>query len=120
MTPGIYFAINSPGAVVGTEPAQVAATISDWGFLVTPEMITGLADDVGEETIISRTGGAPTFAIGMAHIFSQVIGGASLMAFWYHFAILFEALKMPPTRIGRQVISTPSSLASGWMLWKAR
>ncbi|MDP9743095.1 UNVERIFIED_ORG: carbon starvation protein [Bacillus sp. B2I3] len=109
LTPGIYFAINSPGAVVGTEPAQVAATISDWGFLVTPEMITGLADDVGEETIISRTGGAPTFAIGMAHIFSQVIGGASLMAFWYHFAILFEALFIlttidAGTRVGRFMI----------------
>ncbi|WP_057913979.1 carbon starvation CstA family protein [Peribacillus muralis] len=109
LTPGIYFAINSPGAVVGTEPAQVAATISDWGFILTPEMITDLADDVGEETILSRTGGAPTFAIGMAHIFSQVIGGASLMAFWYHFAILFEALFIlttidAGTRVGRFMI----------------
>ncbi|MBK5515113.1 carbon starvation protein A [Bacillus sp. TH11] len=109
LTPGIYFAINSPGAVVGTEPAQVAATISDWGFILTPEMITGLADDVGEETILSRTGGAPTFAIGMAHIFSQVVGGASLMAFWYHFAILFEALFIlttidAGTRVGRFMI----------------
>ncbi|MFD9627574.1 carbon starvation CstA family protein [Peribacillus muralis] len=109
LTPGIYFAINSPGAVVGTEPVQVAATISDWGFVLTPEMITNLADDVGEETILSRTGGAPTFAIGMAHIFSQVIGGASLMAFWYHFAILFEALFIlttidAGTRVGRFMI----------------
>ena len=109
LTPGIYFAINSPSAVIGTEPAQVATTISDWGFVLTPEMITGLADDVGEESILSRTGGAPTFAIGMAHIFSQVIGGASFMAFWYHFAILFEALFIlttidAGTRVGRFLI----------------
>ena len=68
LTPGIYFAINSPGAVIREEPAQVATTISDWGFVLTPDMITDLADDVGEETILSRTGGAPMFAIGMAHI----------------------------------------------------
>ncbi|MGE7602746.1 carbon starvation CstA family protein [Peribacillus sp. NPDC097675] len=109
ITPGIYFAINSPGAVIGTEPTQVATTISDWGFVLTPEMITGLAEDVGEESIVSRTGGAPTFAIGMAHIFSQVVGGASLMAFWYHFAILFEALFIlttidAGTRVGRFMI----------------
>ncbi|SFS30551.1 carbon starvation CstA family protein [Marininema halotolerans] len=106
LTPGAYFAINSPAAVVGTDVSQVATTVSTWGFSVTPDQLTGLAKDVGEETILSRTGGAPTLAIGMAHIFSQIIGGKSLMAFWYHFAILFEAVFIlttidAGTRVGR-------------------
>ncbi|WP_110926174.1 carbon starvation CstA family protein [Bacillus massiliglaciei] len=109
LTPGIYFAINSPAAVIGTEPAQVASTISEWGYTITPDMLTDTADKVGEDTILSRTGGAPTFAIGMAHIFSQVIGGDTMMAFWYHFAILFEALFIlttidAGTRVGRFLI----------------
>jgi carbon starvation protein len=109
LTPGIYFSINSPPAVIGTDPAQVAETVSSWGFTVNPEDLTELADDVGEETIISRTGGAPTLAIGMAVIFSKVIGGKAFMAFWYHFAILFEALFIlttidAGTRVGRFMI----------------
>lgn len=109
LTPGIYFAINSPPAVIGTEPAAVASTISDWGFALTPDDLTDLADKVGEESIISRTGGAPTLAIGMAVIFSEVIGGDAMMAFWYHFAILFEALFIlttidAGTRVGRFMI----------------
>ncbi len=90
--PGIYFAMNSPAALIGTTAEQAAQTISQWGFYVTPEMLTQTAKDVGEHTIISRAGGAPTLAVGMAHILSNVIGGKAMMAFWYHFAILFEAL----------------------------
>ena len=89
--PGIYFAMNSPAALIGTSPEQVAQTISQWGFHLTPEMLTQTAKDVGEHTIISRAGGAPTLAVGMAQILSGVTGHA-MMAFWYHFAILFEAL----------------------------
>jgi carbon starvation protein len=90
--PGIYFTMNSPGAVIGTTPESAAAKISEWGFAVTPQQITETASDVGEKTIISRAGGAPTLAVGMAHIFASAIGGKAMMAFWYHFAILFEAL----------------------------
>ena len=90
--PGIYFAMNSPAAVLGTTAQSAAAAISQWGFYVTPEMLTQTASEVGEKTIISRAGGAPTLAVGMANILSSVIGGKTLMAFWYHFAILFEAL----------------------------
>ena len=90
--PGIYFAMNSPAALIGTTPESAAAAISQWGFYVTPEMLVQTAKDVGEHSIISRAGGAPTLAVGMAHILSSVIGGQAMMAFWYHFAILFEAL----------------------------
>lgn len=92
LEPGIYFAMNSPVAIIGTTPEQAAQVISNWGFVVTPEMLTQAAKDVGESTILSRTGGAPTLAVGMAEILSSAIGGKALMAFWYHFAILFEAL----------------------------
>ncbi|MCM3736337.1 carbon starvation protein A [Bacillus cytotoxicus] len=109
ITPGTYFAINSPPAVIGTDVTQAAQVISSWGFTVTPNELKELAVNVGEQTILSRTGGAPSFAIGMAHIFSQVIGGKALMAFWYHFAILFEALFIlttidAGTRVGRFMI----------------
>jgi len=90
--PGVYFAMNSPAALVGSDAQSVAHTISTWGFVVTPEMLTQTAADVGEKTILARAGGAPTLAVGMAHILHQVIGGKAMMAFWYHFAILFEAL----------------------------
>ncbi len=90
--PGAYFAMNSPAGVIGTTAAQAAQTISGWGFVITPDALTQLAQDVGEKTILSRAGGAPTLAVGMAHILSGVIGGQAMMAFWYHFAILFEAL----------------------------
>ena len=90
--PGIYYAMNSPAAVIGTTPAEVAQVVSSWGFVITPEDLVQTAKDVGETTIISRVGGAPTLAVGMAHILHQVIGGQAMMAFWYHFAILFEAL----------------------------
>jgi len=90
--PGVYFAMNSPAAVLGTTAQSAAAAVSNWGFVITPDQLTQLAKDVGENTIISRAGGAPTLAVGMAHILSNVIGGKAMMAFWYHFAILFEAL----------------------------
>ena len=90
--PGIYFTMNSPAAVIGTTPESAAAKVTEWGFPITPETITQTAADVGEHTIISRAGGAPTLAVGMAHIFSSFLGGKAMMAFWYHFAILFEAL----------------------------
>ena len=92
LEPGAYFAMNSPAGMIGTTAAQAAATISGWGFVITPDALTQLAKDVGESTILSRAGGAPTLAVGMAHILSGVVGGKALMAFWYHFAILFEAL----------------------------
>ncbi|AKC68989.1 carbon starvation CstA family protein [Pandoraea oxalativorans] len=90
--PGVYFAMNSPAAVIGTTPEAVAQVVSGWGFTITPEVLTSTAKAVGENTIISRAGGAPTLAVGMAHILHQVVGGEAMMAFWYHFAILFEAL----------------------------
>jgi carbon starvation protein len=92
LEPGLYFALNSPAALIGTTPAEAAQVISGWGFVITPDMLDQVANQVGEATILSRTGGAPTLAVGMAHILSSVIGGEAMMAFWYHFAILFEAL----------------------------
>ena len=90
--PGVYFAMNAPSALTGTTPEAVAAAVSAWGFTVTPDMLIQTAKDVGENTILARAGGAPTLAVGMAHILHQVVGGKAMMAFWYHFAILFEAL----------------------------
>lgn len=90
--PGVYFAMNSPAAVLGTTAESAAAAVSNWGFVITPAELTQMAADVGEHTIISRAGGAPTLAVGMAHILSNAVGGKAMMAFWYHFAILFEAL----------------------------
>jgi carbon starvation protein CstA len=92
LEPGLYFAMNSPASLIGTTPEQAAQVISSWGFVITPDMLTQTARDVGESTVLSRAGGAPTLAVGMAHILSSAIGGQALMAFWYHFAILFEAL----------------------------
>ncbi|MBS0368928.1 MAG: carbon starvation protein A [Proteobacteria bacterium] len=90
--PGVYFAMNSPAAVIGKTAESAAQAISQWGFVLTPDMLLQTAQDVGEKTIISRAGGAPTLAVGMAHILSNALGGKAMMAFWYHFAILFEAL----------------------------
>ena len=90
--PGLYFAINSPAAFIGTDIVNVAQTISGWGFTVTAEEIKALTTNIGEQTILSRTGGAPTFAIGVALVLHELFGGIDMMGFWYHFAILFEAL----------------------------
>jgi carbon starvation protein len=106
LSPGVYFAINSPAAFLGPDVAAAVAKIQTLGFTVDANTLNQLAKDVGESTVISRTGGAPALAIGMAQIFSQFIGGASMTAFWYHFAILFEAVFIlttidAGTRIGR-------------------
>jgi carbon starvation protein len=90
--PGVYFAMNSGAGLIGTTAAHAAEVITSWGFTVTPDMLNQVAHDVGEMSILSRTGGAPTLAVGMATIFSSFLGGRALMAVWYHFAILFEAL----------------------------
>jgi carbon starvation protein len=92
LQPGIYFAINSPAGIVGQVPEAAAVTISNWGFSVTAADMHALAHAVGEQTLFNRTGGAPAFAVGMANIFSHSLGGQALMAIWYHFAIMFEAL----------------------------
>lgn len=90
--PGVYFAMNSPAALIGTTVESAALAINSWGFVVTPETLAMVAKDVGENSILSRAGGAPTFAVGMAHIISEVFNSRNMMAFWYHFAILFEAM----------------------------
>ncbi|MDG9930915.1 MULTISPECIES: carbon starvation CstA family protein [unclassified Pseudomonas] len=90
--PGVYFAMNSPAAVVGSDAAAVAATVSSWGFAITPDALEAVARDIGENTILARAGGAPTLAVGIAQILHSVLPGENTMAFWYHFAILFEAL----------------------------
>jgi carbon starvation protein len=92
LQPGVYFAINSPAGIVGQTAAAATTTISSWGFPVTPQDMQSLASAVGEHTLFNRTGGAPAFAVGMAHIFSQSLGGSSVMGLWYHFAVMFEAL----------------------------
>ncbi|TVT83722.1 carbon starvation CstA family protein [Pseudomonas sp. H3(2019)] len=90
--PGVYFAMNSPAAIVGGDVMQVAQTVSSWGFAITPEALQAVAKDIGETTVLARAGGAPTLAVGIAQILHSVLPGENTMAFWYHFAILFEAL----------------------------
>lgn len=107
--PGVYFALNSPAALIGTTVQDAATAIQHWGFVVTPEMLMQTAKDIGEDSILSRAGGAPTLAVGMASILSGFVGGKAMMAFWYHFAILFEALFIlttidAGTRVGRFMI----------------
>ncbi len=90
--PGVYFAMNSPAAIVGGDVVAVAQTVSSWGFAITPEALQAVAKDIGETTVLARAGGAPTLAVGIAQILHSVLPGENTMAFWYHFAILFEAL----------------------------
>src|SRR6195952_1873768 len=117
--PGVYFTMNSPAALVGTTPESAAAAVTklDPAFTISPEQIAQTAKDVGETSIISRAGGAPTLAVGMAHIISSAIGGKGMMAFWYHFAILFEALFIltavdAGTRAGRFMLQDLLGLVS--------
>ncbi len=146
LQPGTYFAINSPAGIVGSVPEVAAQTISSWGFSVTAADLSSLANAVGEKTLLNRTGGAPAFAVGMAHIFSRSLGGDAVMALWYHFALMFEGLFIltvidAGTRVGRFLLqdalghvwkpfgktgSYPSILATsaimvamwGWFLWQ--
>lgn len=90
--PGVYFAMNSPAAIVGGDVVAVAQTVSSWGFAISPDQLQAVAKDIGENTILARAGGAPTLAVGIAQILHHVLPGENTMAFWYHFAILFEAL----------------------------
>jgi len=92
LDPGVYFAMNSGVGIIGSTAAQAAQVISNLGFVITPDVLTQAAHDVGEMTVLSRTGGAPTLAVGMAQILASLFGGQALTAIWYHFAILFEAL----------------------------
>ena len=109
LQPGVYFAINSPAGIVGQLPEAATSMISSWGFNVSAADMHTLALAVGEQTLFNRTGGAPAFAVGMAHIFAHSIGGQALMAIWYHFAIMFEALFIltvldAGTRVGRFMV----------------
>jgi carbon starvation protein len=90
--PGVYFAMNSSAGLIGGDPVHAAQVISSWGFTVTPAELNQIAQDVGESSILSRTGGAPTLAVGMAQILAGFLGGKTMMGIWYHFIIMFEAL----------------------------
>ncbi|MBV9744684.1 MAG: carbon starvation protein A, partial [Acidobacteriia bacterium] len=110
LQPGIYFAVNSPAGIVGTTPAAAAATISSWGFPLNVADMATLAHNVGEQTLFYRTGGAPSLALGMAAIFARGGGGQAVLGFWYHFAIMFEALFIltiiaAGTRVGRFMLT---------------
>ena len=106
LQPGVYFSVNSPPGIVGAAPASAVETITAWGFPVTVQDMERLANDVGEKTLFFRTGGAPSLALGMAHIFAAGGGGKAILGFWYHFALMFEALFIltiidAGTRVGR-------------------
>jgi carbon starvation protein len=106
LTPGVYFAINAPASALGTTAQSAASAVASWGFVVAPQELEALARQVGETSLLSRTGGAPSLAVGMARIFSHMLGGSGAMALWYHFAIMFEALFIlttldAGTRVGR-------------------
>ena len=116
LEPGAYFAMNAPASLVGGTVDAASATISGWGFPISGAALTQLAHDVGERTILARAGGAPTLAVGMSRILSGALGGRALMAFWYHFAILFEALFIlttldAGTRVARFMIQDLAGLA---------
>jgi len=106
LQPGVYFAVNAPAGIVGATPEAAVQTITSWGYPVTADQMASLARDVGEQTLMHRTGGAPSLALGMAHIFARSGGGQAILGFWYHFAIMFEALFIltiidAGTRVGR-------------------
>jgi carbon starvation protein len=126
LDPGVYFAVNSPAGVVGATPQAAVATISNWGFPVTAAQMSTLAREAGEKTLFFRTGGAPSLALGMAKIFSGAKWSESLLAFWYHFAIMFEALFIltvldAGTRVGRFMLQDllghvwPKAGRTNWM-----
>ncbi|HET7798064.1 MAG TPA: carbon starvation CstA family protein [Nevskia sp.] len=116
LQPGVYFAMNSPTALIGADVQSAATAISQWGFVVTPDQLAQTAKDIGETTILARAGGAPTLAVGMAQLLHSMIPSANLMAFWYHYAILFEALFIlttvdAGTRVARFMIQELAGLA---------
>jgi carbon starvation protein len=118
LTPGVYFAINASSASLGPTAESASHAIAQWGFTVTPQEMRDLASRVGELSLLSRTGGAPSLAVGMAQLFSNVLGGSTAMALWYHFAIMFEALFIlttidAGTRVGRFMLQD-----LGGLLWK--
>ncbi len=126
LNPGVFFAVNSPAGVVGAAPEAAVATITDWGFPVTTGEMATLAQDAGEQSLFNRTGGAPSLALGMARIFMQTGGGQAVMAFWYHFAIMFEVLFIlttldAGTRVGRFMLQdllghvSPKLGQTGWV-----
>ncbi len=105
LDPGVYFAINSPAGIVGKEALDAVAKISSWGFPVSVEQMKALAQQMGEATLFARTGGAPSLAVGMASLFGSAFG-QTMLAMWYHFAIMFEAVFIlttldAGTRVGR-------------------
>ncbi|MGN6707682.1 MAG: carbon starvation CstA family protein [Rhodanobacter sp.] len=113
--PGVYFAMNSPSAIIGSTVQDAATTISQWGFVVTPDQLLQTAKDIGENSILSRAGGAPTLAVGMAQLLHNIMPSGGLTAFWYHYAILFEALFIlttvdAGTRVGRFMIQEIAGL----------
>jgi carbon starvation protein len=108
LDPGVFFAINSAAGVVGATPEAAVHTISGWGFAVSVEQMRALAASMGEQTLFARTGGAPSLAVGMASIFGSTFG-QGLLALWYHFAIMFEAVFLlatldAGTRVGRFMV----------------
>ena len=116
LTPGVYFAINASAASLGPSVESASRAIAQWGFTVTPQEMRELASRVGELSLLSRTGGAPSLAVGMAQLFSNVHGGSTAMALWYHFAIMFEALFIlttidAGTRVGRFMLQDLGGLA---------
>jgi len=116
LDPGVYFAMNAPAAVLGTSVDTAAQAIQHWNFVITPEALAKAASDIGETTILSRAGGAPTLAVGMAEILHRLVAGDGMLAFWYHYAILFEALFIlttvdAGTRVGRFMIQELAGLA---------
>jgi carbon starvation protein len=109
MQPGVYFAINSPAALIGTTLESASSAVTSWGYALAPDTLDLLTRQVGEHSLLSRTGGAPSLAVGMAEIFSQALGGETVKALWYHFAIMFEALFIlttldAGTRVGRFMV----------------
>ncbi|QSQ18983.1 carbon starvation protein A [Pyxidicoccus parkwayensis] len=115
LDPGVYFSMNSPPSVIGTTVEEASRAISQWGFVITPEVLAQTARDIGESSILSRAGGAPTLAVGMAQILHGLVSGQGMMAFWYHYAILFEALFIlttvdAGTRVGRFMIQELAGL----------
>ncbi|MEU6858654.1 carbon starvation CstA family protein [Glycomyces sp. NPDC046736] len=117
LDPGLYYAMNAPAGVLGTTVESASSAVANLGFTISPQDLQAAADAVGEESLVARTGGAPTLAVGMSEILSSVFGGDALKAFWYHFAIMFEALFIlttvdAGTRVGRFMLQ--DTLGNVW------